>query len=60
MQNFIKISQTVVGTWRFIGFQNGGHSPSWIFETEILTYHAACVIVSSIAMIDFGYNGLWL
>jgi len=32
--NFIKIGQTVAEIWRFNGFQNGGHPPSWISENS--------------------------
>jgi len=35
MPNFIKIGQTFAEIWRFNGFQNGGHPPSWICEIQI-------------------------
>ena len=34
--NFIKIGQTVAEIWRFNGFHNGGRTPSWILEIQII------------------------
>jgi len=34
MPNFIKIGQMVAEIWRFNGFQNGGPSPSSIFDIQ--------------------------
>ena len=50
------IGQTVAELWRFNGFQNGGHPPSWICCTRVWTSHEEClvafIIVQNLIRID--------
>jgi len=35
--SFIKIGRKVADVWRFIGIENGGRPPFWVFEIKFLT-----------------------